>query len=152
VLRGAPAEGILGALTGVSLAPADLTAILTGCVVPDPKPASGAQYGNDWRSILLEDGSRLYFRRVNNRWELRAADRSGWRLEYPAWQGGFPRVVRLISRTAPAVDMTAAISQLESNAPIDAAAFDVEVPAGALPITLDELRQAGPLRSASTSR
>jgi hypothetical protein len=44
--------------------------------------------------------------------------------------------------------MTAAISQLESNVPIDAAAFDVDVPRDALPLTLEELRDAGPLRGA----
>ncbi len=40
VLRGAPAEDILGALTGVTLGPADLLAILTGCVVPSPQPTA----------------------------------------------------------------------------------------------------------------
>jgi outer membrane lipoprotein-sorting protein len=41
VLRGAEPEQILGALTGVALAPADLQAILTGCVVASPQIASG---------------------------------------------------------------------------------------------------------------
>src|SRR5262245_43221507 len=36
VLRGQPAEAILDQLIGVNLAPADLQAILTGCVVPTP--------------------------------------------------------------------------------------------------------------------
>jgi hypothetical protein len=45
-----------------------------------------------------------------------------------------------------AVDLTATISQLETNVDLDAAAFTVNVPAGAAPLTLDELRQAGPLR------
>ena len=34
VVRGASPEDVLGALTGVALAPADLLAVLTGCVVP----------------------------------------------------------------------------------------------------------------------
>ena len=87
-------------------------------------------------------------RRQGAAWQLRAAERSGWRIEYNAWQGTFPRAVRLISDR---VDMTAAISQLESNVPIDAAAFDVDVPRDALPLTLEELRDAGPLRGAEPS-
>src|SRR5262245_38521196 len=41
VLRGQPPEQILGALVGVMLAPADVLAIITGCVVPSPMPTSG---------------------------------------------------------------------------------------------------------------
>jgi hypothetical protein len=40
------------------------------------------------------------------------------------------------------------LSQLESNVDIDAAAFTVDVPAAADPISLDELRASGPLRGA----
>jgi len=145
VLRGAAPEAILGALTGVSLAPDDVQAILTGCVVPAPKPIRGSQVGADWRVLDLAGGARLFLRRQGAAWQLRAAERSGWRIEYTAWQGTFPRAVRLISER---VDMTAAISQLESNVPIDAAAFDVDVPRDALPLTLEELRDAGPLRGA----
>jgi hypothetical protein len=151
VLRNATGSEILGALTGVSLAPADLKAILTGCVVPSPRAVAGAQHGNDWRSIELQDQATVYLRRVGDRWQVRAATREGWRIEYPEWQAAFPRTVRLVSQT-PAVDVTAAVSQIETNVPIDAAAFTVEVPAGALPITLDELRDAGPLRGTTSSR
>jgi hypothetical protein len=41
VLRAARAEDILGALTGVALAPADLQAILTGCVTSMPGALGG---------------------------------------------------------------------------------------------------------------
>jgi hypothetical protein len=42
--------------------------------------------------------------------------------------------------------MTARLAQLEANVDIDDAAFRVDVPDDALPITIDELRDAGPLR------
>ena len=42
-------------------------------------------------------------------------------------------------------DLTLRLSQLEINMPLDAAVFEVEVPADATPLTLDELRRAGPL-------
>jgi hypothetical protein len=152
VLRNAAAQDILGALTGVSLSPADLQAILTGCVTPSPNATGGAQYGNDWRAIDLHGGARLYLRRVNNAWQLRAATRDGWRIEYPQWQGTWPRMVRLVSAGAPVVDMTAQLSQIEANVPIDAKAFAVDVPRDAVTITLDELRDAGPLRGTDTRR
>jgi outer membrane lipoprotein-sorting protein len=146
VLRDASAEDILGALTGVSLAPADLQAILTGCVLPAPKAVSGAQHGPDWRTIELQDGATIYLRRAGASWQLRAAVRGAWRIDYAASPGAFPRSVRLGRAETPPVDMTADISQLETNVAIDPAAFAVDVPRDALPITLDDLRDAGPLR------
>ena len=44
------------------------------------------------------------------------------------------------------VDLSASVSQIETNVDLDAAAFDVVVPADARAMTLDELRNAGPLR------
>ena len=150
VLRGAPAEQILGALTGVSLAPADLQAILTGCVTAASKPTAGRQHANGWASIDLEDDARMFLQRQNDAWQLRAATRAGWQIEYPAWQGRFPQTVRLRSDLAGArVDLTATLSQIEANVPIDAAAFTVNAPADARELTIDELRQAGPLRGQS---
>jgi outer membrane biogenesis lipoprotein LolB len=147
VLEGEPAEEMLGALTGVSLSPADLQAILTGCVTVDPKPTSGRLHQNGWASVDLEDGARLFLERQNNAWQLRAARRQGWQIDYPAWQGRFPQSVRLQSeQQAVNVDLTATLSQIESNMDLDPAAFTVSVPAGAQTMTIEELRAAGPLR------
>ena len=151
VLTGAQAGDILGALTGVALAPADLQAILTGCVAPGPKVASGSEQ-DGWVILGLEGGATLYLRRGRgNALELRAATRDRWQIEYSEWQGGLPRSVRIISNAAPAVDMTARLSQLETNVALEDTAFTVDVPRDAMPITLDELREAGPLRDASTA-
>ena len=147
VLKGGHAEEILGALTGVTLAPADLQAILTGCVSSDPKPTSGRLHENGWASIELEGGARVFLQMQNNAWQVRAARLEGWQLEYPAWQGRFPQTVRLQSdRPGANVDLTAALSQVESNVDVDPAAFTVRVPDTAQSLTLDELRAAGPLR------
>jgi hypothetical protein len=45
------------------------------------------------------------------------------------------------------VDLTAAISQLEANVDLPAVAFRVDAPSNAGPMTLEELREAGPLRA-----
>jgi outer membrane lipoprotein-sorting protein len=151
VLKGANAGEILGALTGVALAPADLQAILTGCVVPSPKVASGSEQ-EGWVILEVEGGATLYLRRVRGgAIELRAARRDDWQIEYAEWQNGLPRMVRIISTAAPAVDLTARLAQVETNVDLEDSAFTVDVPPDAVPITLDELRDAGPLRGTSPS-
>jgi len=59
VLRGAKPEDILGALAGVTLGPADLQAILTGCVVPAPQPMEARRHANGWASIDLAGGATI---------------------------------------------------------------------------------------------
>jgi hypothetical protein len=144
-LRGARPEEILEAIVGVRLAPADLLAVLTGCVVPAPTSRSGRTHGTGVASITLDDGATLFATQTSGQWRLRAARRDGWTIEYPPSQGTFPAAVRLWS-TQPPVDLTATIGQVEANQAIDAAAFRVDVPSGYSSITLDELRAAGPLR------
>lgn len=146
VLRGQPADAILGALIGVNLAPGDLQSILTGCVVQNPTPTGGRLHANGWATIDLQGGAALYLRRTSQ-WELQAARRDGWQLEYTTGQGRFPQSVRLVSNAQTInVDLTATLSQLEANVDLPAAAFRVDVPPGASPLTLEELRESGPLR------
>lgn len=145
VLRDEAAEDILGALTGVALAPADLQAVLTGCVVPGARAVGGWQQGS-WTVIELEGGAALYARRAGTGWQVVAGRRGHWQIEYPAWRGSFPAAVRLVSRGEPAVDVTARLSQLEVNVDLDERAFTVDVPSDAAPISIDELRESGPMR------
>jgi hypothetical protein len=153
VVREATADAILGALTGVTLGAADLHAVLTGCVVPAPRSAAaGRLHANGWASLDVAGGSgkttaTMYLREIGGRWQLAAARRGPWQIEYDDWQGSFARLVRLRSQgTDVAVDLATTISQLETNMPINPAAFDIDVPADARPMTVDELRAAGPLR------
>lgn len=147
VVRGQPAEAILEALIGINLSPGDLQAILTGCVVPDPKPAGGRMHANGWASIDLQGGARIFLRRTGQ-WEVRAGRRDGWQLEYTTGQSRFPESVRLVSESKTIqVDMIATIAQLEANVDLPASAFRVDVPSDAGPMTLEELREAGPLRA-----
>ncbi|MBI3047470.1 MAG: hypothetical protein HYY76_04080 [Acidobacteria bacterium] len=148
VLRNAPAEDVLGALTGVTLAPADLQAVLTGCVVAAAGATGGRLHRNGWASIDLTGGATLFLEREDEGWQPRAARRPGWQVDYPSWQGPFPQTVRLRSLDPRVdVDLTATLSQLETNVPLDPVAFTVHVPPGALDLTLSELRKAGPLRA-----
>jgi hypothetical protein len=147
VLRGAKPEDILGALAGVTLGPADLQAILTGCVVAAPQPTEARRHANGWASIDLAGGATIFLQpTAGGMWTLRAARRAGWQIEYPAWSAGFPQTVRL-QATQPAVmvDLTVGLSQIETNKDLEEAAFNVNVPRDAEAITLDELRESGPL-------
>ena len=156
VVRDARPEALLEALTGVSLAPADLQAVLTGCVVAAPRATDGHLHANNWASIDLEGGATLYLRREDGRWVLRAARRGEWEIQYGPWMGTFPTEVRLRTsgipgRTgaAPEVDLTATVSQVEANVDLEDASFRVTVPPGAESLTLDDVRAAGPLRGPS---
>ena len=146
VVRGARADAILGALTGVSLAPADLQAILTGCVVPTPRATGGRLHPNGWASIDLDGGATLFLQRQGPTWQLRAARRSPWEVEYTAAAGALPSTVVLHADDPVRVDLNASIGQIETNVDLDAAAFTVTVPASAQPLSLDALRASGPLR------
>ena len=146
VLRNTPPEEILGALTGVSLNPADLQAVLTGCLTAQGEPSAGRLHDNGWMAIDLPGDATIYLEQQAGRWVPRAGRRPGWQIEYSGWQGTFPGQVRLRSTTASVdVDMTASVAQLETNVPINPAAFAIDVPVDSLAITLAELRDAGPL-------
>lgn len=148
VVRGARAEDVLGALTGISLSPADLLAILTGCVVPSPRPTAGRLHADGWASIQLADRATLYLQRVGNRWQLRAARRGDWQIEYPEWpaSSSFPTRVQLRAERPVAVDLRAGLSQVEADRDLGDEVFTVNVPADAERMTVEQLRQAGPLR------
>ena len=59
----------------------------------------------------------------------------------------FPQSVRLVSLGPDvAVNIAAALAEIETNVDIDPAAFAVQEQKNLEPLTLEELRQAGPLR------
>jgi hypothetical protein len=119
-----------------------------------PRATAGRLHANGWASIDLMGGATIYLEPLKARavsgppWIIRAAKRAGWQIEYAGWANGFPQAVSLQSDAPTAmVDLTAGLSQIETNKDLDAAAFTVTVSAGAEPITLDELRENGPLGS-----
>jgi hypothetical protein len=75
-----------------------------------------------------------------------AADYRGWQIDYADHSGGIARTVRVRRAVASgAIDLLAAIGQLEMNVDLDARAFVVDVPPDADPLTLDDLRRSSPL-------
>ena len=108
-----------------------------------------------WRRSTCEGGATLYLQRTGSR--LACCARRGataGRSSIRRWQGSFPRPCGC-SPTAPAVDvdLTATLSQLETNVDLDCRRRSrVEIPAMPAPMTLDELRDAGPLRGSRSER
>jgi hypothetical protein len=149
VIQGAPPGDVLGALTGVALSPADLLAVLTGCVVPSPVAEAGSLYGRDRVRLRLVGGTQLLLRRAGSAWRLVAAALPGWDLDYSEWSGTFPGAVRLRSThaggTGRAIDLRVRPAQISSNVALGPEVFSVDVPVSARLLTLDDLRDAGPL-------
>ena len=147
VLRGAPPAAIIEALAGVALDPAQLRAAVSGCGLGTAQPGAGRAFPNGWAAVEAGD-TTVFLRQMDGRWRVAAARRGPLTIEYADFTSGRPSVVRL--RTASGqgaipAEITLRLSQVEIDVPLVDAVFEVEVPPGAQPITLDELRKAGPL-------
>ena len=151
VVHDAPPEAIVEALAGVALTPAQLRAAVAGCGLGAGTPASGRTLSDEWATVEV-DGELTYLRRVDGRWRVGGATRGPIRIVYADFAGGLPGTVhiRSDSRTGagdgrPVADITLRVSQLEINTALDPQAFEVKVPPSALPLSIEELRRAGPL-------
>jgi hypothetical protein len=156
VLQHGPPAAVLEAVTGVPLDASDLRLALLGCAV-DPDSARGRLLGPDWR-VVPEGRGELYLRRdpPAAAWRLVAAvhrdpGRPEWRAEYRKFEGNLPRAIRFVSSDSGRFDLRLTLTQVELNPKLEAAAFEVRVPPTAVPITIEELRQSGPLAGANVS-
>jgi hypothetical protein len=146
VLPRARVDEVMERLAGLALGGDDLRLVLSGCVADAAQPLEPRAWPNGWKAVTLGRGRVAYLRERNRRWAIVAADAGEWRVDYDEYLNGFPRRVRIRTSDG-AVDLTARVSQLEVNVPIDAAAFRVAIPSDVMPMTLDELKSVAPLRS-----
>jgi outer membrane lipoprotein-sorting protein len=146
VLRDAPPEQIVEALAGVPFGAADLLALITGCGLSSSSaPTAGSAYPDGWVAVQFARGY-AYLRQVSGRWRVAAASEAQIAVHYELDRDGRASAIRvLVTDPSAAADLTLRISELDVNVALDPRTFAVEVPAGAEPITLDELRRAGPL-------
>jgi outer membrane lipoprotein-sorting protein len=147
VLRSASSSAIIEALAGVALEPDELRALVSGCALGAGQPAAGRAFENGWAAIDSGD-STPFLRQLEGQWRIVAARRGSLTVEYSNFAGGRPSTIRVHTTSAPGVapaDLTLRITQVEVNTPLDNAVFDADVPPNAAPLTLDELRRAGPL-------
>jgi outer membrane lipoprotein-sorting protein len=157
VLRDAPVEDVLGAITGLPRSSDDVLALVSGCLSTEATPSgAGERSPAGWMRVELAGGIRAFLSRDGAGWRIAAGHRdappaggAAWSVSYSDFSSGFPAVVTIRQEpaggAAPATALTFQVSQLETNTPIDPRAFDVVIPADAQALTLDELRQSGPL-------
>jgi hypothetical protein len=145
VLDDTPVSQVIERLTGLPLGADDLLRALAGCAGSE-SGANGREWSSAWEAVDTADGRTVFLRQQAGAWQIAAVDGRGWRADYRAIENGFPREVRLRSEDG-RVDLAASVQQLEVNTAIDAAAFDIEIPPGTEPMTLDELRSVAPLRT-----
>jgi hypothetical protein len=150
VLQDAPPADILSALIGVPLGPGDLRALLSGCVKADAEKATGARaFGPDWMAVDLASGGTLYLQRQPTGWRVVAGRYSGLEIEYLRFTGALPEQIQI--RSSPdvgtaEVNLTVRLSQVDVNGDLPRERLvAVNVPPGLSPLTLEELRTAGPL-------
>ena len=167
VLIDAPVDDVIEALTGIRRSADDLLALVAGCLVDTPQPGSSGgarRYDSGWLGQPLAGGAEAFMREDGRQWRifagrslsgLDAAATAGWAVTYDAFAAGFPGEVRITQGITPAAagstraDVTFRVSQLDANITIDPAAFRIDIPGGAIPMSLAELRQVGPLADQS---
>ena len=154
VLDHADPAAILDALAGLAVSPADLRRWLSGCPSEGFAPATASQYGTDWIRIAGTAGGSVWLRH-GDRWRLVETVSGPLVVELTDYTATGPGRVRIRGQggeSTPALDVRLALNQVETNVALGPEAFTVDVPASAQPITLDELRDSGPLRAAGKER
>jgi len=146
VLKDAAPDQIIEALAGVRLGPDALRTAVSGCGLAVGTPADGRTFANGWTAVTLPDAI-TYLRRNADRWEVAAATSGTVTVTYADYAAGRPSTIRLRtgSSSTASADLTLRLSDVEINTTLDARTFEVELPARAVPLTLQELRRAGPL-------
>ncbi len=145
VLKETPVSAVLERLTGLALGADDLRLMVSGCLADNAAPADGKQWPGGWQAVTLGPDRVAYLRQRQGRPVVVAADYGPWHLDYSEHLSGYPRVVRVRRAGDAATDVTARVGELEVNTVINPAAFTLEVPSDADPMTLDELRSVAPL-------
>lgn len=161
VLRDAVVADVIEALTGMRRHPDDLMALLTGCLVSDHLSSEESvvmRFESGWLAVPFSSGVEAFLRSERQQWRIVGGRSSGagdratppWVVAYDEFVAGFPGRVRVAQPST--TDVTFRVSQLETNITIDPVAFTLAVPASAVPMTLDELRQMGPLADRASGR
>ena len=149
VLRDAPPDQIVEALAGVAIGADALRTIVSGCGFADGAPSAGSALhadGGDW-VVLTFAGSTGYLRRDGGAWHLVAATRGPLTVRYADYANGRPATIAIRSSRDGRLnaDIHLRLSDVETNKTLNPRAFVADLPEHPVPLTLDELRRAGPL-------
>ena len=147
ILRDAAPADVVEALTGVALGPDQLRALVSGCVSPASVPSEGRTYPGGWLAVDLGAGATAFLRMRDGSWRIEAGRLPNLTVQYGDIRNGLPRRLRLRSEAGafPDVDLTLDVSQIEVNVTVPDQTFVIAGGADAAPMTIEELRAAGPL-------
>lgn len=146
--KGTPEE-LTGALIGVRLGPARWLALITGCVATPPDFVSGVRYGKDL--AVTTASARLFVSMLDGGWHVHHALFDQLVVTYDHFTSAvsaFPADWRIASETGrdPSVTLSIGAADVTVGKAFDAKVFTFSPPPGATPMTIDELRESGPLR------
>ena len=143
VVQDAAPEEILNALVGIRLVPDDLRAMLSGCVRAAGEATTARAYGADWLAVDLASGGTVYLRRLDNAWRIVAGRYDGLEIDYTAFQSARPSQVVL---RGPNLGLALTLNQVEVNVDLPREQLvALKIPEGVAPLSLEQLRTAGPL-------
>lgn len=146
--KGTP-EVLTEALIGVRLGPARWLALVTGCVATPPDFVSGARYDKDL-AIATASG-RIFLSMMDGAWHAHRGLFDGLVVEYEhftAAVSAFPAEWRIDSEAGrdPSVRLSIEAADITVGEPLAASVFTYSLPADAASMTIEELRESGPLR------
>jgi hypothetical protein len=141
----ARADDIVEALVGLKLGPRQLLAVLAGCVDQSPQISSPERFG-DLLAVTTPTG-RAFLRQTAGGWRVVAASTGSLLVDFRQQSGPWPSQLRMTSApgAAPSLDVSFGLGQIDVNGQIDPSIFSPNVPADATPLTLQQLKDAGPL-------
>lgn len=143
-LTDAEVPALLERMTGLPFSAGELRALLSACLFAGDASVGGRAWSDQWRSVSVGENRTVYLRALADGWAVAAVDFGDWRVDYAEHRNGWPRQVRVqAADTRQATDLSARLDQLQINIALDPAAFNLEVPAGARRLTLDELTPFG---------
>jgi hypothetical protein len=147
VLSDAPPDEIVEALAGVALGPDALRTAISGCGFGGA-PGEGRLYENGWVAAQTGEGD-TYLRKAGAGWHVAAATRGAVTVTYADYESGRATTIRIRATSAgrTTADLTLRLSDVAINTTLDPRAFDItpDLPDHPVPLTIGELRRAGPL-------
>ena len=143
----AATSDILDAIIGLSVSPAELLAILAGCVARDMAIVRAERQGQ-FLTISTKDAS-VYLTQQAGTWRTHAAVTPSFTIEFGGAPGPAPAEIWMWSApNAPRASLHLRASEVAINSTIPADVFTLPSAAkAATPLSLEELRASGPFRN-----
>jgi hypothetical protein len=133
------AAHLLDAVAGLAIAGPDLHALLAGCGAAGATGRDGERFRGGWVAVAVGPDARAWLRDALPAVRLEALTRPALQVEYRDFAGGRPTRVGVFASARRTARLVLRVSQFAPDVPLGDEAFDIPVPPGASPMTLDEL-------------